>query len=94
MSVGIATTLAWQSYSGAAKRVFASNVPELGWSPEARQIIASWVDQLGWRQSVQEPPHNFRPKNEDANGRPFTRARARPVCLICHFGTKRTFLTL
>jgi hypothetical protein len=29
MSVGIATTLAWQSYSGAAKRVFASNVPDL-----------------------------------------------------------------
>src|SRR5215831_2191773 len=54
--IGVAATLAWQSYGGAAKRIFARSVPELGWSQEARQMIASWIEQLGSTQSVQEPP--------------------------------------
>jgi len=46
--VGVAATLAWQSYSEAAKQMFAAKAPELGWSPEAKQMIANWVEQLGW----------------------------------------------
>jgi hypothetical protein len=46
--IGVAGTLAWQSYSDAAKQVIATSAPELGWSPEAKQMIASWVRQLGW----------------------------------------------
>ena len=50
--IGVAGTLAWQSYGEAAKQIFATRAPELGWSPEAKQMIASWVEQLGWT----EPP--------------------------------------
>jgi hypothetical protein len=46
--IGVAATLAWQSYGEAAKQLFAAKVPELGWSPEAKQMIANWVEQLGW----------------------------------------------
>jgi hypothetical protein len=45
--IGVAATLAWQSYSDAAKQVIATNAPELGWSPEAKQMIAGWVQQFG-----------------------------------------------
>ena len=44
--IGVAGTLAWQSYGDAAKRVIATRAPELGWSPEAKQAIASWT--VGW----------------------------------------------
>lgn len=46
--IGVAATLAWQSYGEAAKRIIATSAPELGWSPEGKQMIASWVEQLGW----------------------------------------------
>jgi hypothetical protein len=46
--IGVAATLAWQSYGDAAKHVIATSAPELGWSPEAKQMIAGWVQQLGW----------------------------------------------
>ena len=46
--IGVAATLAWQSYGDAAKQVIATSAPELGWSPEAKQMIAGWVQQLGW----------------------------------------------
>src|SRR6516225_6842197 len=46
--IGVAATLAWQSYGEAAKQMFAAKAPELGWSSETRQIIANWVEQLGW----------------------------------------------
>jgi hypothetical protein len=46
--VGVAGTLAWQSYGEAIKQMMAISAPELGWSPEAKQMIASWVQQLGW----------------------------------------------
>jgi len=35
--IGVAATLAWQSYG-----------EELGWSPEVKQMIAGWVQQVGW----------------------------------------------
>jgi hypothetical protein len=46
--LGVAATLAWQSYGQAAKQIIATTAPGLGWSPEAKQTIASWVEQLGW----------------------------------------------
>jgi hypothetical protein len=46
--IGVAAALAWQSYGGAAKEMFAAKAPELGWSPESKQMIANWVEQLGW----------------------------------------------
>jgi small-conductance mechanosensitive channel len=46
--IGVAATLAWQSYGEAAKRIIATRAPELGWSPEAKQMIAGWVQELGW----------------------------------------------
>jgi len=46
--IGVAATLAWQSYGDAIKQIIAGRAPELGWSPEAKQMIASWVQQLGW----------------------------------------------
>jgi hypothetical protein len=44
--IGVAATLAWQSYGEATKQIIATRAPELGWSPEAKQMIASWT--LGW----------------------------------------------
>jgi hypothetical protein len=46
--IGVAGTLAWQSYGQAAKQMLAAKAPELGWSPETKQMIANWVEQLGW----------------------------------------------
>ena len=46
--VGVAATLAWQSYGEATKQIIAMRAPQLGWSPEAQQMIAGWVQQLGW----------------------------------------------
>ncbi|HEY2533904.1 MAG TPA: hypothetical protein VGJ20_39290 [Xanthobacteraceae bacterium] len=46
--IGIAGTVAWQSYGGAAKEIIGRKAPDLGWSPESKQMIASWVQQLGW----------------------------------------------
>jgi len=44
--IGVAGTLAWQSYGDATKQIIATRAPELGWSPEAKQMIASWT--VGW----------------------------------------------
>jgi hypothetical protein len=46
--IGVAATLAWQSYGQATKQIIATRAPELGWSPEAKQRIARLVGQLGW----------------------------------------------
>ena len=46
--IGVAVTLAWQSYGDATKQIIATSAPELGSSPETKQMIASWVDQFGW----------------------------------------------
>jgi hypothetical protein len=50
--VGIAGTLAWQSYGEATKQIIATTAPELGWSPEAKQMITNWT--VGWT----KPPAN------------------------------------
>ena len=46
--IGVAATLAWQSYGQFTKQIIVTRAPELGWSPEAKQTIASWVERLGW----------------------------------------------
>src|SRR5262249_44377923 len=48
MGIGVAATLAWQSYGETTKRIIATNAPELGWSPETKQMITGWTQQLGW----------------------------------------------
>jgi hypothetical protein len=53
--IGVAATLAWQSYGEATKQVIATRAPELGWSPGAKQVIASWVQQLGWTKLLAGP---------------------------------------
>ena len=46
--IGVAATLAWQSYGDATKQVIATKAPELGWSPEAKQMIATSIQWIGW----------------------------------------------
>ena len=46
--IGVAATLAWQSYGETTKQIVATRAPELGWSPETKHMIASLVQQLGW----------------------------------------------
>src|SRR5260370_32039073 len=46
--IGVAGTLAWQSYGEATKQIIATRAPEVGWSPEAKQMIASAIQQFGW----------------------------------------------
>jgi len=56
--VGVAATLAWQSYGEEAKQTIATKAPELGWSPEVRQMIASWTKPLlaGSENPAARPP--------------------------------------
>ena len=46
--IGVAATLAWQSYGEVPKQIIAAKAPELGWSRETKQTIASWVQHFGW----------------------------------------------
>ena len=48
IAIGVAATLAWQSYGETSKQIVATKAPQLGWSPETRQMIADWMQQLGW----------------------------------------------
>jgi hypothetical protein len=62
--IGVAATLAWQSYGDAIKQIIAARAPELGWSPQAKQMIASWT--LGWTKPPASPekiaPETIAPK--------------------------------
>ncbi len=53
--IGVAGTLAWQSYGATTKQIIATWAPELGWSPESRQMIVSWVQQVGWTKPLAGP---------------------------------------
>jgi hypothetical protein len=46
--IGVAATLAWQSYGESAKQIIATRAPELGWSPETKQMIATSIQWIGW----------------------------------------------
>src|SRR5262249_23738533 len=63
--IGVAATLAWQSYSDAAKQIIAIRAPDLGWSPGTKQMIPSWLQQLGWNNPsapvAQTAPENVAP---------------------------------
>ena len=48
MGIGVAATLAWQSYGETTKQMVATKAPELGWSPDTKQMITGWMQQLGW----------------------------------------------
>jgi hypothetical protein len=48
MGIGVAATLAWQSFGETSKQIIATKAPELGWSLETKQMITSWMQQLGW----------------------------------------------
>jgi hypothetical protein len=52
--IGVAATLAWQSYGDVAKQIIAASAPELGSSPEAKQMIANSIQQLGWTKAGPE----------------------------------------
>jgi hypothetical protein len=39
--IGVAVTLAWQSYGDATKQIIATSAPELGSSPDSKQMISS-----------------------------------------------------
>jgi hypothetical protein len=62
--IGVAATLAWQSYGDAIKQIIAARAPELGWSPQTKQMIASWT--LGWTKPPASPekiaPETVAPK--------------------------------
>jgi hypothetical protein len=53
--IGVAATLAWQSYGEATKQIIAIRAPELGWSPEAKQTIASSIQWIGWTKPTANP---------------------------------------
>ena len=38
--IGVAATLAWQSYGEAAKQIIATRAPEMGWSPDSKSCSA------------------------------------------------------
>jgi L,D-transpeptidase YcbB len=59
--VGVAGTLAWQSYGEATKEIIAKGAPELGWSPEAKQMIATSIQWLGWTKPP-AGPENIAPE--------------------------------
>jgi hypothetical protein len=46
--IGVAATLAWQSYGESAKQIIATRAQQLGWSPEAKQMIATSIQWIGW----------------------------------------------
>src|SRR5713226_9372130 len=46
--IGVAATLAWQSYGAAARERIASSYPQLGWlAPQAARIARSAPDTIG-----------------------------------------------
>ena len=53
--IGVAATLAWQSYGESAKQIIATRAPELGWSPEAKQMIATSIQWIGWTKPAAGP---------------------------------------
>jgi hypothetical protein len=76
--VGVAGTLAWQSYGEEAKQTIATTVPELGWNPEVRQMIASWAKPLARSENTAARP-NASEAQRAANTAPETVAASAPT---------------
>ena len=53
--IGVAATLAWQTYGESAKQIIATRAPELGWSPQVKQMIATSIQWIGWTKSPNGP---------------------------------------
>jgi len=53
--IGVAATLAWQSYGESAKQIIATRAPELGWSRQVKQMIATSIQWIGWTKSPNGP---------------------------------------
>jgi hypothetical protein len=50
MGIGVAATLAWQSYGETTKQIIATRAPELSWL-----MITGWMQQLGWTKQPASP---------------------------------------
>jgi hypothetical protein len=48
IGIGVAATLAWQSYGETTKQIIAMRAPQLAWSPDAQRKIVAIMDELGW----------------------------------------------
>jgi hypothetical protein len=68
--IGVAATLAWQSYGDTTKQIIATRAPELGWSPEAKQMIANSIQQLGWTKPLPDPEKQVAPVAQTASTAP------------------------
>ena len=64
--IGVAATLAWQSYGESAKQIIATRAPELGWSPEAEQMIATSIQWIGWTKPPAGPEKQAPPGAQTA----------------------------
>ncbi len=64
--IGVAATLAWQSYGESAKQIIATRAPELGWSPEAKQMIATSIQRIGWTKPPAGPEKQAPPVAQTA----------------------------
>jgi hypothetical protein len=64
--IGVAATLAWQSYGESAKQIVATRAPELGWSPGAKQMIASSIQWIGWTKPPAGPEKQAAPLAQTA----------------------------
>ncbi len=57
--LGVAATLAWQSYSDPARQIIASSSPQLGWlAPQAAvaKTVPDTIEQITMRTSTGSPP--------------------------------------
>ena len=64
--IGVAATLAWQSYGESAKQTIATRAPELGWSPQAKQMIAPSIQWIGWTKPPAGPEKQASPVAQTA----------------------------
>ncbi len=46
--IGVAATLAWQTYGESTKQIIVTRAPELGWSPQTKHMIATAIQWVGW----------------------------------------------
>src|SRR5262249_55058034 len=53
--IGVAGTLAWQSYGEATKQIIATRAPALGWAPGAKETARRWGPEAGWEDAAGGP---------------------------------------
>lgn len=98
MGLGVAATLAWQTYGEATKQIIATKAPELGWPPETKQMITGWMQQLGWAKQLASPESTgvvsagYAAADTRASFRLRAQARGRNAAIVT--GTNSTALTI